>query len=122
MRRLIFQFLFWTALIFAFVMAVLPHPPQLPGDPNDKIQHILAFTALTALALPAFPRVPALYIGIGLAVFGALIEAVQAIPALQRDSSALDWAADCGAVLAVLLIGQPIRRRLLRRGGATRLA
>ena len=36
-------------------MAVLPHPPQLPGEPTDKIQHVLAFTVLTALACAAWP-------------------------------------------------------------------
>ena len=106
----IFAALFWAALLFAFVMAVLPRPPELPGDPSDKVQHIMAFTALTALALAAFVRAGPVRIGLWLAFFGAVIEAVQAIPALHRDASALDWLADCGAVLVVLLIGTPIRR------------
>ena len=111
----LFVALFWAALLFAFVMAVLPHPPRLPGDPSDKIQHIMAFSALSALALPAFPRASPIRLGLWLAVFGALIEFVQMIPALHRDASVLDWLADCGAVLVVLLIGTPIRRRLLNQ-------
>ena len=111
----LFVALFWAALSFAFVMAVLPHPPELPGDPSDKVQHIMAFTALTALALAAFPRTSPVRIGLWLAAFGALIEFVQMIPALYRDASVLDWLADCAAVLVILLIGTPIRRYLLAR-------
>jgi hypothetical protein len=106
---------FWAALLFACVMALLPRPPQLPGNPSDKVQHILAFAVLTALALAAYPRTGWLKIGIGLAVVGAAIELAQLIPALGREGSWLDWAADCGAVAVVLALGLPIRGALLRR-------
>jgi VanZ family protein len=39
-----------------------------------------------------------------LSLFGALIEVVQAIPALQRDSDIKDWIADTVAVAVVLVI------------------
>lgn len=107
---------FWAALCFAFVMAVLPHPPQVPGDPSDKIQHILAFTVLSGLAGATYRDSALLAIGIRLSVFGALIEIVQAVPALHRDSSALDWLADTGAVLVVLILVAIVRRG--RRFGA----
>jgi hypothetical protein len=107
--------LFWAALVFACVMATLPRPPQLPGAPSDKVQHILAFTALTALALGAYPRAPPLRIGLWLALVGGAIELVQMIPMLNRDGAWLDWAADCGAILVILSLGVPLRRRLLRR-------
>lgn len=118
--RLLFAGLFWSALVFAFVMAVVPHPPELPGDPSDKVQHILAFAVLTALALPAFATARPLRIGLALALFGALIELVQSVPALHRDASALDWLADCGAVLVVLLIGTPLRRLVMRKAASPR--
>jgi VanZ family protein len=102
---------FWAALAFAFVMAVLPHPPRVPGDPSDKIQHIIAFTVLSGLAGASFRSTALLAIGIRLSAFGALIEVTQAIPALHRDSSALDWLADTGAVLVVLIAVALIRRR-----------
>jgi VanZ family protein len=102
---------FWSALCFAFVMAVLPHPPQVPGDPSDKVQHIIAFTVLSALAGASFRSTSLLPIGLRLSAFGALIEVVQAIPALHRDSSALDWLADTGAVLVVLVLVALVRRR-----------
>jgi VanZ family protein len=76
----------------------------MPGDPSDKIQHIIAFTVLSGLAGASYRTSALLAIGIRLSAFGALIEIVQAVPALHRDSSALDWLADTGAVLVVLII------------------
>ena len=112
--------LFWAAATFAFVMAVLPHPPQVPGAPNDKIQHISAFVTLAALGAWAYRRTPLLKLAIGLSLFGALIEVVQMIPALHRDSDVLDWIADTAAVMGVLLLVSWWRRDAGRRaaGGA----
>ena len=96
--------LFWLATCFAFVMAVVPHPPELPGEPNDKVQHIIAFATLALLGSFAYPRTALIRLLAGLSLFGALIEVVQAIPMLHRDSDPLDWLADTAAVLVVLLI------------------
>ena len=85
-------------------MAVVPHPPQVPGEPNDKVQHIAAFATLALLGSFAYPRTALTRLLVGLSVFGALIEVVQAIPALHRDSDVLDWLADTLAVIVVLLI------------------
>ena len=104
-------FLFWTALVFAFVMAVLPQPPQLPGAPSDKIQHIIAFAVLAALAAAAYPRSGLLRILAGLSAFGALIEVVQTIPALHRDGDYVDWIADTLAAAVVLGVAALLRRR-----------
>jgi len=89
-------------------MAVLPQPPELPGHPNDKVEHILAFAALSLLGNFAYPKVLFVRLLVGLSLFGALIEVVQGIPALHRDSDPLDWLADTVAVLVVLLL---LRRR-----------
>lgn len=96
--------IFWAAACFAFVMAVLPHPPQLPGEPNDKVQHIIAFATLAGLGSFAYPVTSVVRLLVGLSLFGALIEVVQAIPALHRDSDVMDWIADTAAVLVVLLL------------------
>jgi len=101
--RLLPRLLFWAAAVFAFVMAVLPHPPQLPLHPSDKIQHIAAFATLGALGAWAFPRLSILNLVIRLSIFGAAIEIIQAIPALHRDSDPLDWLADTIACAIVLL-------------------
>jgi VanZ family protein len=99
----LFQLLFWAALAVAFVMASLSQPPALPGDPGDKFLHVIAFLALSGLAVLAYPRLHVLVIFIGLALFGAAIEVVQAIPALGRKASWMDWLADVGAAAVVLL-------------------
>jgi VanZ family protein len=85
-------------------MAVLPHPPEVPGQPNDKVQHIIAFATLAALGSFAYPRIGLMRLLAGLSLFGAVIEVVQAIPALQRDSDVWDWVADTAAVAAVLAL------------------
>ncbi|MEA3041665.1 MAG: hypothetical protein QOC65_1154 [Sphingomonadales bacterium] len=102
---------FWAAACFAFVMAVLPRPPHLPGDPSDKVQHILAFAVLTLLAALAYPRVSAWRVGLGLSMFGATIELVQLVPALQRDGDIVDWCADTVSVLFVLSLARLLQGR-----------
>jgi VanZ family protein len=97
------RLLFWAAVLFTFVMAVMPHPPRLPGEPNDKIQHIIAFVTLAGLGRLAFGRDATAKLIIGLSLFGALIEVTQSVPALHRDADAVDWLADTAAVLLVLV-------------------
>jgi hypothetical protein len=94
--------LFWAAAIFAIFMAVVPHPPEIPGDPSDKVQHMAAFVTLSLLGSWAFPRLPLIQLLLRLSLFGAFIELVQAIPVLHRDSDPLDWIADTIACIAVL--------------------
>jgi len=104
--------MFWAAACFAFIMAIVPHPPELPGAPNDKVQHIVAFATLALLGSFAYPRTTLLKLVAGLSLFGALIEVVQAIPALHRDSDVLDWIADTIAVAIVLLFVRAIRTKV----------
>lgn len=87
-------------------MALLPKPPQAPGNPNDKVQHMLAFAVLACLASRAYYRTSLLKIWLGLAGVGALIEVLRAIPALNRDASFVNFFADCLAAGVVLLILQ----------------
>jgi VanZ family protein len=97
--------LFWAAALFAFVLAVLPHPPGLPLHPSDKVQHVVAFAVLGGLGAWAFPATALAALVFRLSLFGALIELVQAIPALHRDSDVVDWVADtlaCALVLGLI--------------------
>lgn len=110
LRRLL-VLAFWSAALFALVMASLPKPPRVPGDPGDKIQHIMAFLTLAALAAAAYPRAPLVRIAVGLSAFGALIEIIQLIPSLHRDAEWVDWLADTVAAAAVLLAVHLVRRR-----------
>jgi VanZ family protein len=95
---------FWLALVFAFLMAVVPHPPRLPGDPSDKVQHIVAFLVLAGLGHLAYPKARKRRLLVGLMAFGALIELAQSIPGLNRDADPLDWVADTAAALTVFVI------------------
>lgn len=102
MLQRLFQLLFWSALILAFVVASLPHPPMV-GVVSDKILHMLAFAVLAALITPAHPRAPLWMLFVGLGLFGLAVEVVQAIPAVGRTASLDDWIADIVAAGAVLL-------------------
>ena len=117
LRRLLIL-AFWVALIFAFVMAVLPKPPALPGAPGDKVQHVVAFVVLTGLARLAYPRARAVTLLVAFAAFGALIELVQTIPALGRTAAFDDWIADVGATAAILAVLEPVRAMWRRRSAA----
>ena len=115
MTRLL-RLAFWAALLFAFVMAVLPQPPQIPGEPSDKLLHVTAFAVLAFLAPLAYRAAPMLRIGLLLSAFGALIEIVQLVPSLHRDGDWIDWVADTAALSAMLSLvslaraAQPRRR------------
>lgn len=110
MPRLL-RLLFWSALILAFVMAVLPHPPRLPGAPGDKIQHVLAFSVLSALAPLAYSQARLFVLAAALSAFGVLIEIVQTVPVLHRDGNVTDWLADSAAIAVVLCLVGLWRRR-----------
>lgn len=84
-------------------MAVLPHPPEIPGEPSDKVQHVAAFATLALLGSFAYPLTALTALLVRLSLFGAAIEIIQAIPVLHRDSDVLDWIADTAAVAVVLL-------------------
>jgi VanZ family protein len=106
--------LFLLALITAFVMALLPAPPQVMA--NDKSQHMLAFVVLTALMGIGWPRLALWRIALPMALVGALIEIAQwAFPALHRDADIADWYADMIAVGVVLLVIALIRAGLRAR-------
>ncbi|MEO6040941.1 MAG: VanZ family protein [Croceibacterium sp.] len=109
---------FWCAAAFALVMALLPHPPEIPGDPSDKIQHIAAFATLALLGTRAYPRLSPIKLALALCAFGALIEVLQLIPSLHRDSDVRDWFADTLAVVAALSVARlSVRLRALAQPG-----
>jgi hypothetical protein len=101
--RYIVKAAFWAAALFALVMALLPHPPHVPLDPSDKIQHAIAFATLGLLASLGYPRLGTVSLIGGLSFYGALIEVLQAIPALHRDSDPLDWLTDTIACAVIVI-------------------
>jgi hypothetical protein len=95
-------------------------PPGAPRPhlfPWDKAEHFSAFFAMTVCALAALPRAPAWWLGVMLSLAGGLIEVVQGLPFVDRDSDWKDWAADTLAILAVLgvLAAGRLRRTLAER-------
>ncbi len=96
--------LFYAAALFALVMALLPHPPQVLSGFSDKIQHFAAFATLGLLGFYAYPKLSPLRLIVALSLFGALIEIAQAIPVLHRDSDPLDWLTDTIASLVIILM------------------
>lgn len=105
--------LFWLLFAFALVMAVLPKPPQTPIDSlGDKFAHMLAFATLAGLAALAWRQTSRWTIMLRLALFGAAIEVVQAIPKLHRTADLRDWVADCAAIALAMLIAQLLIRIL----------
>jgi VanZ family protein len=103
-RTAILRSIFWVAIVISFLAAINPQPPQLPGAPSDKIQHMAAFFVLGALAFLAFPNTKPVTLLLGLSVFGAVIEFVQMVPALQRDGDVMDWIADTAAAAIILAV------------------
>jgi VanZ family protein len=99
MSRLL-RLAFWAVALFAFVMAVLPSSPSL--EVSDKLQHMAAFFVIAILGCAAYPRFGRLKLALALIAFGGLIEIVQMIPLLGRDSQLSDWVADIIAVLIAL--------------------
>jgi VanZ family protein len=105
---------FWAAALFAFVMAVLPHPVELL-EASDKVQHMVAFFTITALGCAAYRGLPRVKLMLAMVAFGGLIELVQMIPQLHRDSQWSDWLADILAVLLALAIAHLIEGRRAKR-------
>jgi hypothetical protein len=95
-------------------MAVLPHPPLVPGVTSDKVQHILAFATLSGLLAWAYPRADFVRAGLYLSLFGAVIECFQLIPGLNRDGDPMDWVADTLAA-ATLIVAALWRSHRARR-------
>ena len=95
--------LFWSALAFTFVMAVIPPAHTLRMIPWDKAQHFLAFYTLMGLAAAAFPEARLWVLAALLSTFGAGIEIVQGLSFVHRDRDFWDWVADSVAILAVIL-------------------
>ena len=103
--------LFWLLAAFALVMALLPKPPNLPIDQfGDKFAHMLAFAVLAGVANLGWRSIKAWRIVLWLSAFGALIEVLQLIPALHRDSDLRDWLADTAAIVAATLIARALLR------------
>jgi len=102
------------AVLFAPASDVPAAPPGV-----DKAVHLLLFAALAAAGRWAGTR-PRLLVVL-LLVYGAVSEVVQAVSALERSGSVVDWLADAAGVGLGLLLWAVGERRsagaALRRDG-----
>ena len=94
---------FVAALVIILAGALYP----LGGDPSgngDKVVHFAAFYGLTLLGAAAYPRArDIVWLVVGLAAYGALIEVLQPLPPFGRDRDVLDWVADIAGVVLALI-------------------
>jgi VanZ family protein len=90
----LFRALFWMAMLAICWLAVTPVEPAVFEEIWDKWQHLAAFAALALLATLAWPQSRLTQLVERFALFGAMIELVQSIPALHRSCDILDWITD----------------------------
>lgn len=108
--------MFCILVIFTLTMAFLPKPPATPIDRfGDKFEHVLAFAVLTVTAMIGWPQPRRWRIVMLLSALGGLIEVVQAVPFLHRDSDWHDWVADTVAIVATALLISPLVKFAGRR-------
>jgi VanZ family protein len=92
-RRIIFTVLFWglvATITFFLLQEVKPTPQTWP---KDKLVHAIIFALLTYLGVKAHPK-HILYICLGLAIYGGLMEQAQSLLTQTRTGSIGDWLAD----------------------------
>lgn len=111
LRRIV-KPLFWAALLFAYVAAILPQADAPKIAQSDKVEHMIAFVTLAILGHLAYPRVKTVTLGLLLAALGAIIEFTQMIPALHRDGNIADWIADSAAIVVGLGVASLLLRRI----------
>lgn len=113
------RILFWSALMFAYVCAVIPAGPEIGN--SDKNAHVLAFVTLAGLARLGWSRRGAFRIALALLLFGIFIELSQATPIVHRDADIWDVVADTFGI-TLGLIGGTLALWLGRRRGFFRTA
>jgi VanZ family protein len=89
---------FGASALVILVLSLISIGPEMPTTGWDKTNHLLGFGVLAVLGLRAWPRRP-MRVALGLMVFGALIEGLQALTT-DRTAEWGDWLAD---VLGLLL-------------------
>lgn len=109
------RWLFGAAVLIIYGLAIMPSDKAPDLGAGDKVNHIAAFLFLTLFGRWALRGTKRLWLALGLSAFGAWIEVTQAIPMLNRDASAWDWAADSAAIGVGLLLAWPVERLLRRR-------
>ena len=99
-KKIIFTTLFWgliAAITFLLFLEVKPTPQTWP---KDKLEHAIIFALLTYLGVKAYPK-HALFICLGLAIYGGMMEPAQSLLTQTRTGSIGDWLADITGIAFV---------------------
>ena len=105
---------FGASALAVLVLSLISVGPEMPTTGWDKTNHLLGFGVLAVLGLRAWPR-RTLRVALGLMVFGALIEGLQALTT-HRSAEWGDWLADLlGLLLGAVLLALATRVMKLSR-------
>lgn len=101
-KKIIFITLFWLLLAIVSYLLLIEVKPILQTWPKDKLQHAITFALLMYLGIKTYPKV---WLIIGLASYGGLMELLQSSLTQTRSGSVADWLADLtGILLGVYVI------------------
>jgi hypothetical protein len=101
-KHIVFMAAFWTLLTITTFLLLIEVKPVPQTWPKDKLQHAIIFGLLTYLAIKSYPKY-ALYIFLGLAIYGGSMEMLQSQLTLTRSGSIADWLADIAGIALGLL-------------------
>lgn len=95
----------WVAVALAILVCLMPIA-QLPQPPklSDKTEHFIAYLLLSVWFGGIYARNRYWIIALGLVTLGVLIEFAQSAMGLGRQGDIRDVIANCGGVLAGLLL------------------
>ena len=97
-NKLTFQALFWVLLTILTYLLLIELKPTPQTWPTDKLQHVIVFVLLTYFGRNAYPKY-GLYLGLGLASYGGLMELLQTAFTHTRTGNIADWLADLAGIL-----------------------
>ena len=100
-NKLIFITLFWLLLAATTFLLLIEVKPSPQTWPKDKLEHAIFFGLLTYLGIKTYPKY-IFYIGIGLAIYGGIMEQAQSLFTLTRTGSIGDWLADLTGIILVV--------------------
>lgn len=109
------RIVFYATLIAGCFLAFAPANQSLHAQFNDKLLHAVGFFCLALSAHLAHPRARVYWPVFGLAIFGILIEVIQAyLP--YRSFSWWDWIADLfGIAIYFAVVAPLVIRPLFKR-------